>query len=99
MRESLFAQLWSILKSLMGECCQFLRSEEPVVEDEPHHCPSAGFGPYGLHLEVAVALPYVEERMDDLNLPTDSVPVEQMLIFFGGKVNQDAVICLLFWNA
>lgn len=37
---------------------------------------------------------YIEQRMDDLHLLHNPPPVEQMLVFFGGEMNEDAVVGL-----
>lgn len=39
-------------------------------------------------------LTHIEERMDDLDLAANRVPVKQMLIFFCREMNQEAVVCL-----
>ena len=94
MREPFFAQLRCIFKTFVAECCQFLGSDRAVVQDESCHGPAAGLGPDGLHLQSAIFLADIEEGVDDLHFAAHSFPVEQMFIFLGGQVDEDAVVRL-----
>ena len=78
----------------MAECRQFLGRNQPVVQDESRHGPAAGLCPHGLHLQSAILLPDIEEGMDHFHFAAYPLPVEQMFIFFGGKVDEDAIVCL-----
>ena len=64
------------------------------MQDVSHHGSTARLGPYGLHLERAVGLAYIEQWMDDLHLLHHPPPVEQVLVFFGGEMDEDAVVGL-----
>ena len=46
------------------------------------------------HVARAVGLAYVEQRMNDLHLLHHPPPVEQVLVFFGGEMDKDAVVGL-----
>ena len=89
-----FAQLRCIFKSFIAEGLQLIGHDETVLQYEPDHGSTARFGPNGLHLQSSVFLSDIEERMDDPDLLTDPMPVEEMFILLGGEVDEHPVISL-----
>ena len=94
MGEGLVAHVGRVFESFITECGQFCRADQLVVSYVSYHCSTARLGPHGLHLETAVSLSHIEQGVDDSHLLADSLPVEQMLVFFGREVYQDSVVHL-----
>ena len=92
MRKSPFAQLWCVFEPLVAECRQFLGMSNLMGKNESHHCSTASLRPYCLHFQSAVLLADIKERLDDLHLLTDSLPIKQMLVFCRGKMKQNPII-------
>lgn len=86
MREGLVAHVGRVFEPFVIECGQFCRVGQLVVSYVSYHCSTARLGPHGLHLETTVSLSHIEQGMDDSHLLADSLPVEQMLLFFGREV-------------
>ena len=81
-----------VCKALIAEGTKIFRLVNSVLDDESSHGPPAGLCPYGLYLQIA-PLTDIEQWLNNANLLAYTLPVEEMLVFLGGKMNQDAVIC------
>lgn len=94
MGEGLVAHVGRVFESFVTECGQFCRADQLVVSYVSCHCSTARLGPHGLHFETAVSLSHIEQGVDDSHLLADSLPVEQMLVFFSREVYQNTVVHL-----
>ena len=92
MGEGCFAQLRGVAEALVGEALQVGGLADAVFEDVAHHRAAAGLRPYGLHLQAAVGLAHIEERVDHLQFAANALPVEQLLVFGCGEMNQHSVV-------
>ena len=87
-----FSKIRLVCKALITESVQILGLVNSIIYDESCHSSTTSLGPYCLHLQV-VSLTDIKQRLDNTNSFTDSMPIEQMLVFLGGKMYQDAIIC------
>ena len=63
-----------------------------MLDDEPNHRSAASLRPYRLHLHAAVWPANIKERMDHAHGLAYAPPIEEVLIFFGRKMNEYAVV-------
>ena len=82
---------WLVDKALIAEGTKIFRLVDSVLDDESRHGSPAGLCPYGLYLQIA-PLTDIEQWLNNTDFPTDTLPVEEVLVFLSGKVNQDAAI-------
>lgn len=92
MRKSRLAQLWGIFEVFVAECSQFLGMSNLIGKNKSHHCSTASLRPYSLHLQSAVLLADIEERLDNLHFLDNSFPIEQMLILCCGEMEQNSIV-------
>ena len=86
-----FTKFRVVCKALIVEGIEIFRVGNTVFNDESRHSSPACLCPYGLYLQLA-PLADIEQWLNDTDFPTDSLPVEEVLVFLSGKVNQDAII-------
>ena len=82
------------LEAFVTEGLQFVGVSRSVLQDEAHHGSAAGLGPDGLHLQPALPVAHVEERLDDPHLASHALPIEEVLVFFRAEMDEDAVVGL-----
>ena len=84
MREIRLTKSWLIDKTLISEGTKTLWLVDSVLDDESRHGSPTGFCPYGLYLQIA-PLTDIEQWLNNTDLLTDTLPVEEVLVFLGGK--------------
>ena len=89
-------KVWSskfrfVSKSLVTEGTEIFGLIDAVLNDESCHGSPACLSPNSLNLQLA-AFSDVEERLNDSDFFSDTVPVKQVLVFLCSKMYQNSTI-------
>lgn len=93
MGKSGFAQARLVGKAFVGEGGQHGGAGKAVSDDMARHGSAKALGPYCLHLEAAGFL-YVEDGLNDGEFALHALPVEEVVVLLGGKMEQAAIVGL-----
>lgn len=94
MRPCGFAELGRVFKSLVRKAAKIIGQSDAVGEDVSQHRATACLRPYRLNLKIPILLTHVKQRMYHADLLAYTLPVEEMLVFLGGEMKQNAVVGL-----
>ena len=81
-----FTKFRVICKALIAERIEIFGIGDTVLDDESCHDPPTGLSPYGLYLQFA-PLADIEQWLNNTDFPTDSLPVEEVLVFICSEMN------------
>ena len=92
MRVISFSKFRFVGKSLVTKGTEIFGLVYAVFNDESCHCAPACLSPNSLHLQLA-AFSDVEQRLNDSDFLTDTLPIKQVLVFLCSKMYQSTTIC------